>query len=128
MNHNKIKKIILLNRIFKIFLTDLEQVLKVLNRPLKYFYVAIVQSLSCVQLFVIPWTTAHPTRLLCPQGFSGKNIGVSCHFLLQGSSQTRDQIHVSYIGKQILYHWATWEVQYFLQHMTKSISAYIYTE
>ena len=24
------------------------------------------------------------TRLLCPQGFPGKNTGVSCHFLLQG--------------------------------------------
>ena len=26
-------------------------------------------------------------RLLCPWDFSGKNIGVGCHFLLQGSSQ-----------------------------------------
>ena len=25
-----------------------------------------------------------PSRLLCPQDFSGKNTGVSCHFLLQG--------------------------------------------
>ena len=25
-----------------------------------------------------------PTRLLCPQDFPGKNIGVGCHFLLQG--------------------------------------------
>ena len=25
-----------------------------------------------------------PTSLLCPLDFSGKNIGVSCHFLLQG--------------------------------------------
>ena len=24
------------------------------------------------------------TRLLCPWDFSGKNIGVGCHFLLQG--------------------------------------------
>ena len=24
-------------------------------------------------------------RLLCPWGFSGKNIGVGCHFLLQGN-------------------------------------------
>ena len=26
----------------------------------------------------------HPTRLLCPWNFSGKNTGVGCHFLLQG--------------------------------------------
>ena len=26
-----------------------------------------------------------PSRLLCPWDFPGKNIGVSCHFLLQGS-------------------------------------------
>ena len=25
-----------------------------------------------------------PTRLLCPWNFPGKNIGVGCHFLLQG--------------------------------------------
>ena len=25
-----------------------------------------------------------PTRLLCPWDFSGKNIGVGCHFLLLG--------------------------------------------
>ena len=32
--------------------------------------------------FVIPWIVA--TRLLCLQDLPGKNIGVSCHFLLQG--------------------------------------------
>ena len=25
-----------------------------------------------------------PTRLLCPWGFSGRNTGEGCHFLLQG--------------------------------------------
>ena len=34
---------------------------------------------------------ATPTRLLCPWDFPGKNPGVGCHFLLQGSSQPRDQ-------------------------------------
>ena len=29
----------------------------------------------------------HPTRLLCPWDFPGKNTGVGCHFLLQGTSQ-----------------------------------------
>ena len=31
-----------------------------------------------------------PSRLLCPWNSSGQNTGVSCHFLLQGSSQPRD--------------------------------------
>ena len=37
----------------------------------------------------------------------GKNTGVGCHALLQGSSQLRDQTRVSYvscIGRQVLYH------------------------
>ena len=34
-------------------------------------------------------------RLLCPWDFPGKNIGVGCHFLLQGSSPPRDRTHVS---------------------------------
>ena len=33
--------------------------------------------------FVTPWTVA-PLRLLCPWDFPDKNIGVGCHFLLQG--------------------------------------------
>ena len=32
-----------------------------------------------------------PTRLLYPWDFPGKNNGVSCHSLLQGPSQPRDQ-------------------------------------
>ena len=30
-----------------------------------------------------------PTRLFCPWDFSGKNTGVGCHFLLQGSFPTQ---------------------------------------
>ena len=40
-----------------------------------------VKSLSCVRLLATPWTAAHqaPPSL----GFSRKNTGVGCHFLLQ---------------------------------------------
>ena len=38
--------------------------------------------LSCVWLFVTPWTVAHQASL--SMGFLGKNIGVGCHILLQG--------------------------------------------
>ena len=40
------------------------------------------QFLSCVQLFVTPWTIAHQAPL--SMGYHNKNTGVGCHFLLQG--------------------------------------------
>ena len=39
-----------------------------------------------------------PTRLLCPWNSPSKNIEVDCHFLLQGSSRSRDWIQVSRIA------------------------------
>ena len=51
------------------------------------------------------------TRLLRHWDFPGKDTGVGCPFLLQGSSQPRDQTHLSCIGRGILYHWATREPQ-----------------
>ena len=54
------------------------------------------------------WTT----RLLCSWNFPGKNTGFGCQFLLQGYSQHTDWIEVSCvscIGRQILYHCATWK-------------------
>ena len=72
-----------------------------------------------------------PTRLLCPRNFPGKNTGVGCHFLLQGTFPSwgsnpsllwllhwpTDSLSLSHLGSlttsfsrgQILYHWATWE-------------------
>ena len=49
----------------------------------KHFGVLIssVQLLSCVRLFVTPWTVAR--QFLCPWGSPGKNTRVGCHFLLQ---------------------------------------------
>ena len=35
-----------------------------------------------------------PARLLCPWDFPGKNTGVGCHFLLQGSFLTRGMNHI----------------------------------
>ena len=53
-----------------------------------------------------PWTK--PIRLLCPWHFPGKNIGVGCHFLLQGIFLTQklnpSLFCVSCVGRQILYH------------------------
>ena len=40
-------------------------------------------SLSCVQLFVTPWTAARQAPLYIRDS-PGKNTGVGCHALLQG--------------------------------------------
>ena len=48
-----------------------------------------------------------PTRLHCPWDAPGKNTGVGFHFLLQGIFATQVSC-ISCIGRQILYHCATW--------------------
>ena len=58
----------------------------------------------CPNLFQ-PQAVAH--KALLSMKFPRKNTGVGCHFLLQGSSWPRDQTHISCIGRQVLYHWAT---------------------
>ena len=53
--------------------------------------VFVVMSLSRVQLFSTSWKEVllFLHGLLCPYNFSGKNIGVGCHFLLQGIFSTQ---------------------------------------
>ena len=46
-----------------------------------------------------------PPGFFCPCGFPDKDTGVGCH--LRESSCPRNQICISCIGKQVLYHWAT---------------------
>ena len=50
-----------------------------------------------------------PIRLLCPWDSPGKNSGVGCCSPLQGTFRSRDQTHVSCIGRQILYTDTTWK-------------------
>ena len=61
-----------------------------------------VQSISRIQLFVTPWTVAY--QALPFMGFSSKNTGVGCHFLLQETFMTQglnpDLPHC----RQTLYH------------------------
>ena len=61
------------------------------------------QLLSFVQPSATPWTAA--CRLIRPWDFPGKNTGVGCHCLLQGSSWPRALTWISCIGRQILYNW-----------------------
>ena len=63
--------------------------------------VALVLSLSCVQLFVTPWTVIHKAPL--SMGFPSKNTGVGCHFLLQGIFPTQGSNLGLLDCRQILY-------------------------
>ena len=48
-----------------------------------------------------------PAKLFCPWNSSGKNIGLVCQALLQGSSSPEDRLHIFYfscIGRWVLYH------------------------
>ena len=50
-------------------------------------------------------------RLLCLWDFPARRLEWVAIFSSTGSSQPRDQTLVSCIGRQIIYHWATWEAQ-----------------
>ena len=61
------------------------------------------QSLSCVQLFVTPWTGSPPGSSV--HGDSpGKNTGVGCHALLQGIFPTQRLNPGLLHCRRILYH------------------------
>ena len=67
------------------------------------------QSHSCFLLFVTLWAVAPPASSV--RGFPRKNIGVCCHFLLQGIFLTQGSNLGLLHCRQILYLWATREVQ-----------------
>ena len=60
------------------------------------------KSLSCVHLFVSPWTVA--AMLLCPWDSPGKNTGVGCHTLLQGIFPPQGSKLGLLHCRQIIYH------------------------
>ena len=60
----------------------------------------------CLTLAAL-WTAA--TRFLYPWDFPGKDAGVGCHFLLQGTFPTQELNLCLLHCRWILYHCATWE-------------------
>ena len=64
--------------------------------------VVLVQSLSHVRLFVTH--ELQSARLFCPQIIQSGILEWAAISFCRGSSQPWDQIHVSRIGRQILYH------------------------
>ena len=71
-------------------------------------YNVAVSLLSCVWLFCDFMDLYPPGSAV--HGISQARIlkWVAISFY-KGSSLPRDATHLSYIGRQILYHWATWE-------------------
>ena len=71
-----------------------------------------ILSRVCVLTHSVMFTSLQP-RDCSPPGssvhgiFSGKNTGVSCHFLLQGTLPTHGLNPSLLLGRWILYHWAT---------------------
>ena len=53
----------------------------------------------------------YPTRFLCPWDSPGKNTRVSFHSHSKGSPWPRDRNWVTCIGRQMFYHWGTWEAR-----------------
>ena len=64
---------------------------------------------ACVLLWSDSWRPPglYPTRLLWPGNFQARILESTAISFSRGSSQPRDQIHISCVGRQILYHWAT---------------------
>ena len=69
-------------------------------------HVAVLQSLSHVQLFVTQCTVAHQAALSMefPRQECWSWVAI---FFSKGSANPRDRTRVSCFGRRILYHWAT---------------------
>ena len=64
------------------------------------------QLLSGVQLFS-PMDCSSPGYSVSGN-FQARMLAWVANFFSRGSSWLRDQAYISFIGRQILYHWATW--------------------
>ena len=69
-----------------------------------------VCTLSCVQLFLTPWTVA--ARFFCPWDSPSKNTRVGCHFLIQGIFLTHGSNPSLPYSRQILYHGTAFEAMF----------------
>ena len=75
-----------------------------------------MKLLSCVQLFVTPWTVTYQAPQVTvhigdsPWSFSGKGTRVGCHFLLQGVFPTQGSNLGPLHRRQMLYHLSHREV------------------
>ena len=70
-------------------------------------FISSALELSCVWLFVSPWTGACQAPLFL--GFSRQKYWSGLPFPPPRDPPTRVQTCISCIGRQILYHWVTWD-------------------
>ena len=83
------------------------------------------QPLQHAQLFATPWTI--PSQPPVSMGFPNKNMGVSCHFLLQGIFLTQgSKLHLPWLlqCKWTLYHWATREAWFYYSYHLQNSKAF----
>ena len=86
-----------------------------------HIVIAVLQSLSHVWLFSNSWTAAHQAPVYGV--FQARILEWVAISFSRGSSHTRDQAHVSCIGRWIIYHWATREAHiYIYTHMYRLFS------
>ena len=86
-------------------------------------YLVVFQVLSCIWLFVTPWTVAHQAPLF--MWFLGKNTGVGCHSLLQGIFLTQGSNLGILNCRLILYQWTT-RIYIFNSYLKYILNSYIY--
>ena len=77
---------------------------------IKYLFVCVLSG--AVKSDSLQPHGLQPARHLCPGNFPGKNIGVGCHFLSNGSSWFRPICLASPALTGKLYHWITWKPLY----------------
>ena len=75
------------------------------------FQLSVLQFCPVVQLCL---TLCNPVDCSLPgssvhMGFPRQEYWVGCHFLLHGIFQPKNRACIFCIGRQVLYHWATWE-------------------
>ena len=105
------------------------------NKFMEKWQCEVCKSLSCVWLFSTPWTdnakeqgfqicccwVTKSCLILCNPMYCSLRSS-SVHGIIpakilewvaisfsRGSSQPRDRTHISFIGRQVLLHWAIWE-------------------
>ena len=81
----------------------------------KQWYSYLIWNCCCLVTTLVSdplWPHELHTRLLCAWGFPGKITEVTCYFLLQGTCPTQGWNLHFLLGKQILYHWATWKAPF----------------
>ena len=87
-----------------------------------------VCALSCIWLFVIPWTVAHQAPLSM-EFFQARILEPVATFYSRGSSWPSDWTWVSSIScvsRRILYHGTTWEALSYFAFCLTSFSIYAY--